>query len=54
LAVAEAAAASPAQNPTGKNEIRVRIANLIDNSYGDIQESGRLGPVTVQTAAAGK
>jgi len=33
---------------SGKNEIRVRVANLINNSYGDIQESGLFGPVTVQ------
>jgi len=26
----------------------VRVANLINNSYGDIQESGLFGPVTVQ------
>ncbi|MEI7902408.1 MAG: glycosyl hydrolase, partial [bacterium] len=29
----------------GENEIRVRVANLINNSYGDIQESGLFGPV---------
>jgi len=29
----------------GKNEIRVRVANLINNSYGDFAESGLLGPV---------
>ena len=29
----------------GANEIRVRVANLINNSYGDITESGLLGPV---------
>jgi hypothetical protein len=33
----------------GANEIRVRVANLINNSYGDLQESGLLGPVTVLT-----
>jgi hypothetical protein len=32
----------------GKNEIRVRVANLINNSYGDIQESGLFGPVVVK------
>jgi len=41
---------SSAVNP-GANEIRVRVANLINNSYGDIQESGLLGPVSLlQTA----
>jgi hypothetical protein len=29
----------------GVNEIRVRIANLVNNSYGEIAESGLLGPV---------
>ena len=29
----------------GANEIRVRIANLINNSYGEFAESGLLGPV---------
>jgi len=29
----------------GANEIRARIANLINNSYEDPQESGLLGPV---------
>jgi hypothetical protein len=29
----------------GANEIRVRVANLINNSYGEIAESGLLGPV---------
>ncbi len=29
----------------GENEIRVRIANLINNSYGEPAESGLLGPV---------
>ncbi len=29
----------------GENEIRVRVANLINNSYGEIMESGLLGPV---------
>jgi hypothetical protein len=29
----------------GQNEIRVRVANLINNSYGEITESGLLGPV---------
>jgi hypothetical protein len=32
----------------GKNEIHVRVANLINNSYGEIQESGLLGPVTLK------
>ena len=31
----------------GLNEIRIRIANLINNSYGDLQESGLLGPVQI-------
>jgi len=29
----------------GLNEIRVRVANLINNSYGEFAESGLLGPV---------
>jgi hypothetical protein len=29
----------------GTNEIRVRVANLINNSYGELAESGLLGPV---------
>jgi hypothetical protein len=29
----------------GANEIRVRVVNLINNSYGEITESGLLGPV---------
>ena len=29
----------------GRNEIRVRIGNLINNSYGEFTESGLLGPV---------
>ncbi len=33
----------------GKNEVRVRVANLINNSYGDIQASGLFGPVTLRT-----
>ena len=32
----------------GSNEIRVRVANLINNSYGDIRESGLLGPVLLR------
>jgi hypothetical protein len=31
----------------GRNEIRIRIANLINNSYDDIQGSGLLGPVQI-------
>lgn len=31
----------------GQNSIRVRIANLINNSYGDTRESGLLGPVRI-------
>src|SRR5450759_64498 len=31
----------------GQNEIRVRIGNLINNSYGDIQDSGLIGPVQI-------
>ena len=30
---------------SGKNEIHVRVANLINNSYGEIRESGLMGPV---------
>ncbi|MEW5900759.1 MAG: glycosyl hydrolase [Acidobacteriota bacterium] len=33
----------------GANEIRVRVANLINNSYGEIMESGLFGPVTILT-----
>ncbi len=33
----------------GTNEIRVRVANLINNSYGDSEESGLFGPVVVKT-----
>lgn len=32
----------------GRNEIRVRVANLINNSYGEPLESGLLGPVKVE------
>jgi len=31
----------------GQNEIRVRVANLINNSYGEATESGLMGPVRV-------
>jgi hypothetical protein len=31
----------------GSNQIRVRVANLINNSYGDYTESGLLGPVRI-------
>jgi len=31
----------------GPNEIRVRVANLINNSYGEIAESGLRGPVSL-------
>jgi hypothetical protein len=31
----------------GRNEVRVRIANLINNSYGEIAPSGLLGPVRI-------
>ncbi len=34
---------------TGRNEVRIRVANLINNSYGDPQESGLLGPVTLRS-----
>jgi hypothetical protein len=33
----------------GQNDIRVRIGNLINNSYGDFQESGLMGPVRILT-----
>lgn len=32
---------------SGKNDIKVRVANLINNSTGDIQESGLIGPVRI-------
>jgi hypothetical protein len=38
----------------GQNQIRVRVANLINNSYDDIQESGLFGPVTLQQAETAK
>jgi hypothetical protein len=38
----------------GKNEVRVRVANLINNSYDDIHESGLFGPVTLQRAVPAK
>jgi hypothetical protein len=31
----------------GPNEIRVRVANLINNSYGEFAESGLIGPVRI-------
>ena len=31
----------------GPNEIRVRVANLINNSYGEFTESGLFGPVRI-------
>ena len=31
----------------GSNEIRVRVANLINNSYGEFAESGLFGPVRI-------
>ena len=31
----------------GRNEIRVRVANLINNSYGEFAESGLFGPVRI-------
>jgi len=31
----------------GRNEVRVRVANLINNSYGEYTESGLLGPVRI-------
>jgi len=34
----------------GSNQIRVRVANLINNSYGEFQESGLLGPVRIVRA----
>jgi hypothetical protein len=34
----------------GANEVRVRIANLINNSYGEYTESGLLGPVRLVNA----
>jgi len=34
----------------GANEVRVRIANLINNSYGEFTESGLLGPVRLVKA----
>ena len=34
----------------GRNEIRVRVANLINNSYGETAESGLFGPVRIVRA----
>jgi hypothetical protein len=31
----------------GANDLRVRVANLINNNYGDFHPSGLLGPVTL-------
>ena len=31
----------------GINRIKVRVGNLLNNSYGDIRPSGLLGPVTL-------
>jgi hypothetical protein len=31
----------------GRNEVRIRIANLINNSYGEIAASGLFGPVRI-------
>lgn len=36
----------------GDNEIRVRVANLVNNNYGERRESGLLGPVTIRAAEA--
>ena len=38
----------------GSNEIRVRVANLINNSYDDLQPSGMFGPVTLKQALPAK
>ena len=38
----------------GSNEIRVRVANLINNSYDDTQPSGLFGPVTLKHALPAK
>jgi len=32
---------------SGVNEIRIRVANLVNNSYGDIKPSGLMGPVYI-------
>jgi hypothetical protein len=32
----------------GRNELRVRVANLINNSYGDFRPSGLFGPVILR------
>jgi hypothetical protein len=37
---------------SGKNEIHVRVANLINNSYDDPRESGLLGPVILRMNVA--
>jgi hypothetical protein len=36
----------------GNNEIRVRVANLVNNSYGDLREAGLLGPVVLRQGTA--
>jgi len=38
----------------GRNEVRVRVANLVNNSYGEAQESGLLGPVQLLRPVAGQ
>ncbi|MCF7818498.1 MAG: hypothetical protein K9M54_11520, partial [Kiritimatiellales bacterium] len=35
----------------GQNELRIRVANLVNNNYGDLRESGLLGPVVIQNLA---
>jgi len=35
---------------SGKNEVRIRIGNLVDNYYGTPKPSGLIGPVTVRSA----
>jgi hypothetical protein len=36
---------------TGANRVRVRVANLINNSYGDVRPSGLRGPVRVLSSS---
>jgi hypothetical protein len=37
----------------GRNELMVRVGNLVNNSYGDLRSSGLLGPVRVCSGVPG-
>jgi hypothetical protein len=38
----------------GENQIRIRVANLVNNSYGDIKPSGLTGSVYIITSETSK